>query len=883
MDLTARKKIKITDMKLTISQKIFLAFSGLLIVILGLAAGITYYRGNVIAQKSVRSALENIRVVQEGFESKRFQQLALISEIFASDPYFSSYVAEATGGSLGLGDDVDSGSISDILTERQQELGFDFALVMDGEGLVIAHTDNENLIGEDFTSDVIVGPVIESLEPATGYWIQEEGIFQVAVVTLADEEDLVGFLVTGLGVNKSFVEEIKQISGSELVFLKQNNGQLVSDVSTLEQVELESLLKEKTLLMTALGKDPVEVNLNGDAWLASVSKAGEGDANGMTIALTSLEDATADFRAIQNVLFIVTAISLLLAIPISLFISRKVLAPVRRLAKAAQAAARGDYQQRFDADGNDELARLRTSFDTLLSDLREKDDMQGYMADLAKYLPDSLEGKSSNTMIKNLDNQSSKRSTYTILGIDLRRFAKQADKMASEELINILNATINNIDSLAKAYSGWMVSMAGHRVLVIFEGDESYKRALAMASKTINNLMSQGEGVAAAIVQGRAVLGTTAFGNKEITNCLGSAVYQLERLLQESASGYILYTPTLHEEIKKEIPGFKPQVAQGLSSKKQFYVFKADTANIFNIEGEGDTLQGTQVNPTGGGGVIAKTIHVAPGMSLGGRYEIISELGAGGMGVVYKAHDHELDDLVALKMLKLSGTEGAAAFLEAMKSEIRLARKITHPAVLRTYDYGELDGVPYISMEYVRGLTLKYLINQSGSIPYSAGLQIAKQLAAGLQAAHEQGVLHRDIKPENVILEHNGNAKIMDFGIARQVTGEGLGELEEAIIGTPSYAAPEQLESKPLDERADIYSAGVVMYQMYTGHLPYKARKYQDLIRQKTTEEPTKPSVYWKDIPTELEDLILSCLQINPEDRLKSAALLLDALEKLRA
>jgi serine/threonine-protein kinase len=302
----------------------------------------------------------------------------------------------------------------------------------------------------------------------------------------------------------------------------------------------------------------------------------------------------------------------------------------------------------------------------------------------------------------------------------------------------------------------------------------------------------------------------------------------------------------------------------------------------------GATMVGTQAtmpNATARAGAAPKPkrVQIVPGISLGGRFEIISELGAGGMGVVYKAHDHELDDLVALKMLKIPDAEGATEFLDAMKSEIRLARKITHPAVLRTYDYGELEGVPYISMEYVRGLTLKYLLDQSGKIPYSAGLHIAKQVAQAIQAAHAQGVLHRDIKPENVILEHNGNAKVMDFGIAQQVTGKKMDEVLGAIVGTPRYSAPEQLEGKAVDVRADIYATGVLLFQMYTGHFPFKARRFEQIVQAKTTEDPIKPSHYWPEIPPEMETLILSCLERDPAKRLKNADVLLQELEKMRA
>lgn len=864
-------------MKLSLGQRIFLAFSGLLIIILGLASGITYYRGNAIAERAVVDSLENIRVIQKGFESRRFQQLELISEIFASDPYFSSYVAEATGSDLGFGGEVDTQSIVDLLIERQQDLGFDFALVLDGDGEVIAHTENEQTLGSNLSGDVLVGKVIETLESNTGYWFLDDGIFQIAIVPLADQQNLVGFLLTGLVVDNNFVNEIKNISGSELVFLTNFDDQLKAVVSTLDRDDIELLVAQNIMLAAALGKKPIEVKLTRENWLATVTKTDEMSTNGITVALTSIDEAYADFRAIEQVLLIVTVISILLALPLSLLISRGVLSPVRRLATVAQAAARGDYQQRFETSGKDELAKLTSSFDILLSDLREKNDMQGYMTDLAKYLPDSIENKSSNLPEISFTTEN---GTFSLLGIDLRRFAKQADSTVSEEVFSLLNASLKNIHLLSKAHGGHLLGMLGHVVVVIFKGQDDYKRALSTGGSILNSLMSQGEGIAMAVSEGHAAIGSALLGDIHSENILGSSVLQLNRLLAESVSGYIFITPGVLKRIQSEMPDYKPAVGKGLVSKGKFYCLKPNDVDQFEVHSEGDTLHGTQF--TAGGSTVLKKIHIVPGMSLGGRYEIISELGAGAMGVVYKAHDHDLNDLVALKMLKVSDVEGADAFLEAMKSEIRLARKITHPAVLRTYDYGELDSVPYISMEYVRGLTLKYLLKQSEKIPYSAGLRIAKQVAAGLQAAHDQGVLHRDIKPENVILEHNGNAKIMDFGIARHESGSGLGELEGSIVGTPRYAAPEQLLGQKVDVRADIYSTGVLIYHMYTGMFPHTAKSMQRLIKSKNTDEPNPPSKYWKEIPLELEELIMNCIARKASDRIKSAEELLSALERLK-
>jgi serine/threonine-protein kinase len=274
---------------------------------------------------------------------------------------------------------------------------------------------------------------------------------------------------------------------------------------------------------------------------------------------------------------------------------------------------------------------------------------------------------------------------------------------------------------------------------------------------------------------------------------------------------------------------------------------------------------------------------IEPGALLSHRFEILSVLGAGGMGVVYKARDRELDDLVALKMLKRD-LWGDRTQLERLKSELKLARKITHPNVLRTYDFGEIDGIPFISMEYVRGVTLRYLLDQTKRLPYSAGLRLAKQLCSGLVAAHAVGVMHRDIKPENLILEPTGNAKLMDFGIARPIERLTPGQTQVGfIVGTPEYLAPEQLQGGTVDARADLYSCGIVLYEIFAGTLPFKASTQMDLLMMHLREEPPPPSVHWPEIPPRLAAIVLRCLRKDPAERYPGAAELLRDLDDLSA
>jgi len=275
--------------------------------------------------------------------------------------------------------------------------------------------------------------------------------------------------------------------------------------------------------------------------------------------------------------------------------------------------------------------------------------------------------------------------------------------------------------------------------------------------------------------------------------------------------------------------------------------------------------------------------ELAVGSRLGSRYEILSILGKGGMGMVYKVRDLELGDIVALKLLRSGALEDREQ-IERLKDEIRLARRITHPNVVRTFDFGESEGRAFITMEYVHGVVLRTLLKQTARLPYSAALRIARQLAAGLEAAHTVGVLHRDIKPENLIVEAGGDTKLMDFGIARPARrrGEGLTQVG-MTVGSPDYSAPEQLTGSDVDERADIYSCGVVLCELVSGARPYRGGSAVEIYMAQMNQTPYRPSQAWPDLPAEFEQIALRCIAIQPEQRYRNASELGQALAKLKA
>ena len=254
-----------------------------------------------------------------------------------------------------------------------------------------------------------------------------------------------------------------------------------------------------------------------------------------------------------------------------------------------------------------------------------------------------------------------------------------------------------------------------------------------------------------------------------------------------------------------------------------------------------------------------------PGLVLGERYRIIARLGKGGMGEVYRADDLKLGQPVALKFLPAT-VERDQVRLAQFHNEVRLARQIAHKNVCRMYDIGDADGLPFLTMEYVDGEDLSTLLRRIGRLPEDKALDIARQLCAGLAAAHERGVLHRDLKPANVMIDGNGQVRITDFGLAAIA-----GQVDQVRVGTPAYMAPEQLSGKGASIQSDLYALGLVLYEVFTGRRAYTAQNVGELVEQHQNAVITPPSALVRDLDTGIERAILRCLEADPARRPRSA------------
>ena len=293
---------------------------------------------------------------------------------------------------------------------------------------------------------------------------------------------------------------------------------------------------------------------------------------------------------------------------------------------------------------------------------------------------------------------------------------------------------------------------------------------------------------------------------------------------------------------------------------------------------------GTKITPSGKITLTRDVLHPLSkefkiGSTFAGRYLIIEELGKGGMGSVYKVLDKEVDEKIALKFLNPEVAANEKT-ITRFRNELKTARKISHKNVCRIYDLSKGKGIYYITMEYVSGDDLKHVVRMMGQLGIGKALFIAKQVCEGLVQARKKGIVHRDLKPQNIMLDRDGNARIMDFGIACSLETKGVTDTG-MMIGTPEYMSPEQVEGREADYRSDIYSLAVIIYEMVTGRIPFDGETALSIALKHKNEAPRDPREFNNKIPEALSQMILKCMEKNAESRFQTAEELLAELNKI--
>jgi serine/threonine-protein kinase len=648
-----------------LTQKILVFTSLLVVALVGATLAFTTVQADRLAYETIHQGLSETREVWETFQADRYNKLKLGIRVLGNDPAFKSLV-----------ETNDQATILDTLRERGQELNADFFIATDPAGVVIARTDRPTAQGDDLSKDPVVMKPLEGEESAT-VWRQGDRLYHAVSVPMQTGPDLKGVLVAGYGIDEALASQIRKLTHSEIAYLVQLPGQA-------PRLSVSSLGPRESALRAALGQpafaaagsEPFNVDLGSERWVGVQVplKSATGETVGSVVPLRSLAQEMASFLRFRNSLVIVSLVIMGLALVLAYLIASRITGPVRRLASVVERARDGSYSGAVEVASRDEIGVLARAFNGLLADLREKEQLIGFLK----------------------------------------------------------------------------------------EGMTDVKKA-------------------------------------------------------DSA-------PTLSS---------------------------AATASV------------SAASPSGP--------HVAPGSLFSGRYDVLGTIGKGGMGVVYRARDRQLDEVVALKVLRSDVLKDDPTLLERFKQEIKLARRITHRNVLRTHDFGETQGTPYISMEYLEGVTLKDLIRGKGALPLPVGLRVAKQMCLGLEAAHQEGVVHRDIKPQNMlIIPETGDLKIMDFGIARvsemKAGAAGLTSTG-TVMGTPDYMPPEQAQGQPADFRSDIYSLGIVLYEIFTGHLPFTGDSVMAVVLAHIQKPAPAPRQTNPAIPPELEAIILRCIEKSPSKR----------------
>src|SRR6267142_502693 len=265
------------------------------------------------------------------------------------------------------------------------------------------------------------------------------------------------------------------------------------------------------------------------------------------------------------------------------------------------------------------------------------------------------------------------------------------------------------------------------------------------------------------------------------------------------------------------------------------------------------------------------------GTILAGRYQILQTLGEGGMGAVYQAKDLELERLVALKVIRPDLAKNPA-IIDRFKQELLLSQRVTHRNVIRIYDLGEGDGVKFITMEFIEGQDLRSLIHERKKVAPEEAVEVMEQVCLALDAAHSVNVIHRDLKPQNIMRDKTGRILVMDFGLARTVEGEGMTQTG-ALVGTMEYMSPEQALGKDLDQRSDLFTLGLIFYELLTGKMPYKADSVVASLLKRTQERAAPVSEHDATIPQTLSNIVSRCLEREPAQRYQTSKELLADLE----
>jgi HAMP domain-containing protein/predicted Ser/Thr protein kinase len=911
-ELPQKKEYTVERARVPLVLKLFGLTALLIVLVVAVAVGITIQRANAIAAKTVDDSIRGAATLFQDLERQRLARLQLPTELLGNDPSFSALIesdlavpveavpaapvdgaapAAAQSAPQPATTSISIVSIADQLEQRRQAFETDLLMLLDDQGRLIARTDQPATATPPMTDlyeqSVLVKSVIdEGLDSSSGVMVLDGKLYHSAVapVGIGTPRRTIAHLVNAVAIDEGFANRIGQSTQAGVVFTPVRGSAPIRSANA-PSVPQQAMGKART--------GTVEVDSSRYIFTSEPLLSGK-EIVGTAVFLRSLDRELAPFREIERALFVGGGIALLLAFLASWLIARRLTRPIEQLAGIAQAVTAGDYSVAPDVTRNDEVGILGRSFGKMISALRDKDELEELYAQMAE--------KTAEAPAAARVAEPPRLEEGTVLVTDLRGLPATSGEGDAATVIGNVERAIRLQQAEVARQDGEVREINGHRLVCVFRGERGIIHAIR-AARAINeelasqlgpNAMSVGAGISTgdfvtggvslAGAPGSVPSGTAIVGNAPLLALLfawhapnGYAYISSETA---QAAGSEISAAATREEVRLKWLATPLPVAS-------LPLLSMTTGVMRSMGGMTSSMTTLRLDATAAGATAPQ--HAGADLSSGhvfaGRYRIEQVLGRGGMGVVYKATDTQLDETVAIKTLPGDVMTKSPEDLERFKREIRLARKITHRNVLRTYDYGEAEGVYFISMEFVRGYTLAELLDEAPhrQMPLRPAVGITRQICRGLQAAHEQGIIHRDIKPQNVLIDAKGEAKLMDFGIARMSeTPEGVTQAG-LILGTPHYMSPEQIQGRQLDARSDVYSMGVLLYEMLVGRKPFESTSLTGILAAHLTEAPKPPVEVRTDLGREMNAIVMRCLAKDPGHRYADAGALLAELEGYKA
>ncbi len=882
--------------------KLFGLTALLIVIVVAIAVGVTIHRANDIAENTVNTSISNAAHLFREFDRQRAGRLALPAVLLGNDPKFVAYIQEAmsgtpaapaAAGTAAPQPVVDLVSIADQLEQRRQAFGTDLIILLDDQGRVVARTDQPTLNAitrEDlYEESPIVKKIVDdvSVESTSGVLPLGKRLYQAAVAPIGAGANnvRVGYLVNAYAIDDTFANRIADATNAGVIFV---SPQSLARSANAPAFTMQQMTGVDRILKTGKGVPPSRLQVERNSYIMTGEPLSSGSQTvGAAVFVRSLDSELAPFRQIENSLLLGGSGALLLAFILSWLIAKRVTKPIEQLAGVAQAVTAGDYSVHPNIDRSDEVGILGRSFAKMIVALRDKAELEELYEQMA------ARTKERDAMAAARVSEPAKLDEGTVVVTDLRGLPPVGEGEPSI-LIGAVTRVMKLQEAEVQRQDGEVREVEGHRLVSVFRGDRGVLHAIR-AARAINEelatLTDVKMSISVGIATGQFVTGSVGVEGQDGLAILGTTPMLAGILAWHAPNGhaYISYetaqaaggeilSGSKREQVQLSwLPQPLPVASMPLVSMTTGVMrsIGATTGGMATLR-----MDGTE----GAAGTFAPVRELTAGALFANRYRIEQILGRGGMGIVYKATDTQLDEPVALKTLPGDVMQRSPEELERFKREIRLARKITHRNVLRTYDYGEAEGVYFISMECVRGYTLAELLDEAPNhrLAPRVALGIARQICRGLQAAHEQGIIHRDIKPQNVLIDHKGEVKLMDFGIARVAEAkEGMTQAG-LIVGTPHYMSPEQVQGKQLDPRSDVYSMGVLMYEMVVGVKPFSAPSLTAVLTAHITEIATPPIEARPEVGRDVNDIIVRCLAKNPKDRYADSGALLQDLDQVQ-